>query len=54
MPTRFLLWIFVAAFVYYLLFGVRRGLRPARTARVRYWIFLVVFVLFLFLLIRLV
>lgn len=53
MPVKFLLWIFIVGFAYYLLFGVRRNLRPAPSAKARYWVFLIAFVLLLFVLIKL-
>lgn len=60
MPTRLLLFIFVAAFVYYLVKGVPKGLRKGSNYRVnravqtRYWIFLVVFIAFLVLAIKMI
>jgi hypothetical protein len=54
MPTKLLLWVFVIAFIWYLLFGVSRGIKPIRNARLRYWIGLGAFVLLMLLLVRLI
>jgi hypothetical protein len=54
LPTKFLLYAFVAAFVWYLIFGVPKGLRQGRGHRKRYWVFLIAFILLLFFLIRMI
>lgn len=58
MPTRLLFFLFIAAFIFYLVKGVPKGLRKGSNYRVnravqtRYWIFLVVFIAFLLLVLK--
>ena len=58
MPTKILLFLFIAAFIFYLVKGVPKGLRKGstykanRSVQTRYWIFLVVFITFLVLVMK--
>jgi hypothetical protein len=58
MPTKILLFLFIAAFIFYLVKGVPKGLRKGstyktnRAVQTRYWIFLVVFIAFLVLVMK--
>ena len=58
MATRLLLFLFIAAFIFYLVKGVPKGLRKGsnykvnRAVQTRYWIFLVVFIAFLILVLK--
>jgi len=60
MPTRLLLFLFIAAFIFYLVRGVPKGLRKGSNYRVnravqtRYWIFLIVFIAFFILLLKMI
>ena len=60
MPTRILLLLFIAAFVYYLVRGVPKGLRKGtapgynRAVQTRYWIFLAVFIAFLIVVLKVI